>query len=78
MHLVYLQELSGKDQEKVTEVSRVRLELQEQIGHLEAERIAQGGMKEKINALEREIKGASCGLVSNSKHTLKFRDNPHN
>lgn len=53
-----LQELSGKDQEKVAEVSRVRVELQEQIGHLHAERTAQGGLKEKISALEREIKGA--------------------
>ena len=53
-----MQELSGKDQEKVAEVSRVRVELQEQIGHLQAERTAQGGLKEKISALEREIKGA--------------------
>lgn len=52
-----LQELSGKDQEKVAEVSRVRVELQEQIGHLQAERTAQGGLKERISALEREIKG---------------------
>ncbi|KAJ7984793.1 hypothetical protein DPEC_G00358460 [Dallia pectoralis] len=50
------QELSGKEQEKVAEVSRVRVELQEQIGHLQAERTAQGGLKEKIAALEREIK----------------------
>ncbi|XP_030255940.1 leucine-rich repeat-containing protein 45 [Sparus aurata] len=50
------QGLSGKDQEKVAEVSRVRVELQEQIGHLHAERTAQGGLKEKISALEREIK----------------------
>lgn len=54
---VLMQELSGKDQEKVAEVSRVRVELQEQIGHLHAERTAQGGLKEKISALEREIKG---------------------
>ncbi|XP_051927063.1 leucine-rich repeat-containing protein 45 [Hippocampus zosterae] len=64
------QELSGKDQEKVTEVSRVRLELQEQIGHLEAERIAQGGLKEKINALEREIKV----LSSNHREALLDKD----
>ncbi|XP_034716016.1 leucine-rich repeat-containing protein 45 isoform X1 [Etheostoma cragini] len=50
------QELSSKDQEKVAEVSRVKVELQEQIGHLQAERTAQGGLKEKICALEREIK----------------------
>ncbi|XP_032358758.1 leucine-rich repeat-containing protein 45 isoform X1 [Etheostoma spectabile] len=50
------QELSSKDQEKVAEVSRVKVELQEQIGHLQAERTTQGGLKEKICALEREIK----------------------
>ncbi|KAI1896646.1 hypothetical protein AGOR_G00096910 [Albula goreensis] len=50
------QELSGKEQEKVAEVSRVRVELQEQIGHLQAERTAQSGLKEKIAALEREMK----------------------
>ncbi|KAK2815448.1 hypothetical protein Q5P01_025915 [Channa striata] len=50
------QELAGKDQEKVAEVSRARVELQEQIGHLQAERTAQEGLKEKISALEREIK----------------------
>lgn len=54
---VFLQELSCKDQVRVAEVSRVRVELQEQIGHLEAERTAQVGLKEKISALEREIKG---------------------
>ncbi|XP_061612898.1 leucine-rich repeat-containing protein 45 isoform X2 [Phyllopteryx taeniolatus] len=64
------QELSGKDQEKVAEVSRVRLELQEQIGHLEAERIAQGGLKEKISALEREIKV----LSSNHREALLDKD----
>lgn len=51
------QELSGKDQEKVAEVSRVRVELQEQIGLLQAERTAQEGLKAKISALERELKG---------------------
>ncbi|XP_028826567.1 leucine-rich repeat-containing protein 45 isoform X2 [Denticeps clupeoides] len=50
------QELSGKEQDKMAEVARVRVELQEQIGHLLAERTAQGGLKEKIAALEREIK----------------------
>ncbi|XP_053196929.1 leucine-rich repeat-containing protein 45 [Scomber japonicus] len=60
------QELSSKDQEKVAEVSRVRVELQEQIGHLQAERTAQGGLKEKINALEREIKV----LSSNHREAL--------
>ncbi|ROJ44599.1 Leucine-rich repeat-containing protein 45 [Anabarilius grahami] len=50
------QDLAGKEQEKVSEVTRVRVELQEQIGHLQAERTAQGGLKEKIAALEREMK----------------------
>ncbi|XP_067100729.1 leucine-rich repeat-containing protein 45 isoform X1 [Osmerus mordax] len=53
------QELSGKDQERVAEVNRVRVELQEHMGHLQAERTAQGGLKEKIAALEREMKGLS-------------------
>lgn len=53
------QDLSGKEQDKVSEVTRVRVELQEQIGHLQAERTAQGGLKEKIAALEREIKALS-------------------
>ncbi|XP_036394257.1 leucine-rich repeat-containing protein 45 [Megalops cyprinoides] len=60
------QELSGKEQEKVAEVSRVRVELQEQIGHLQAERTAQGGLKEKIAALEREMKV----LASNHREAL--------
>uniref|UniRef100_A0A667X941 Leucine rich repeat containing 45 n=1 Tax=Myripristis murdjan TaxID=586833 RepID=A0A667X941_9TELE len=60
------QELSGKDQEKVAEVSRVRVELQEQIGHLQAERTAQGGLKEKISALEREMKV----LTSNHREAI--------
>ncbi|XP_077357809.1 leucine-rich repeat-containing protein 45 isoform X2 [Festucalex cinctus] len=64
------QELSGKDQEKVAEVSRVRVELQEQIGHLEAERIAQAGLKEKISALEREIKV----LSGNHREALLDKD----
>ncbi|XP_008277558.1 leucine-rich repeat-containing protein 45 [Stegastes partitus] len=64
------EELSGKDQEKVAEVSRVRVELQEQIGHLQAERTAQGGLKEKINALERELKV----LSSNHREALLDKD----
>ncbi|KAG2461112.1 LRC45 protein, partial [Polypterus senegalus] len=52
-----LQDLSGKEQEKVAEVNKVRVELQEQIGHLQAERTAQSGLKEKIASLEREMKG---------------------
>ncbi|RXN25958.1 leucine-rich repeat-containing 45 [Labeo rohita] len=54
------QELAGKEQEKVADVTRVRVELQEQIGHLQAERTAQGGLKEKIAALEREMKVLSA------------------
>ncbi|XP_077107524.1 leucine-rich repeat-containing protein 45 [Ranitomeya variabilis] len=50
------QELSKKDQEKVSEVTKVRVELQEQMGHLEAELTAQEGLKEKISALERQQK----------------------
>ncbi|XP_028286650.1 leucine-rich repeat-containing protein 45 [Parambassis ranga] len=64
------QELSGKEQEKVAEVSRVRVELQEQIGHLQAERTAQGGLKEKINALEREMKV----LTSNHREALRDKE----
>ncbi|XP_034427046.1 leucine-rich repeat-containing protein 45 isoform X3 [Hippoglossus hippoglossus] len=60
------QELLGKDQEKVAEVSQVRLELQEQIGHLQAERTLQRGLKEKICALERENKV----LSSNHREVL--------
>lgn len=59
--IMVFQELSGKNQEKVAEVSRVRVELQEQIGFLQAERTAQEGLKAKISALEREIKG-TCSL----------------
>lgn len=50
------QELSNKEQEKVAEVNKVRVELQEQVGHLEAERTAQEGLREKIAALERQLK----------------------
>lgn len=51
------QELSTKDQEKVAEVSRVRVELQEQSGRLQAERAAQEALREKVAALERRLKG---------------------
>lgn len=37
----------------------MKVELQEQIGHLLAEKTAQGALKEKISALEREIKGVT-------------------
>lgn len=51
------QELNSKEEEKVTEVNKVKVELQEQIGHLQAERTAQDGLREKIAALERQLKG---------------------
>lgn len=51
------QDLSSKEQEKVAEVNRVRVELQEQVGRLQAEQTAQEGLREKIAALERQMKG---------------------
>ncbi|NXI49653.1 LRC45 protein, partial [Chloroceryle aenea] len=53
------QDLSSKEEEKVTEVNKVKVELQEQIGHLQAERTAQDGLREKIAALERQLKALS-------------------
>ncbi|XP_029454911.1 leucine-rich repeat-containing protein 45 [Rhinatrema bivittatum] len=50
------QNLDEKEREKIAEVSKVRVELQEQIGHLQAEQTAQEGLKEKIAALERQQK----------------------
>ncbi|XP_021784147.1 leucine-rich repeat-containing protein 45 isoform X3 [Papio anubis] len=50
------QELSLKDQERVAEVSRVRVELQEQNGRLQAELAAQEALREKVAALERQLK----------------------
>ncbi|XP_045425703.1 leucine-rich repeat-containing protein 45 isoform X4 [Lemur catta] len=50
------QELSSKDQEKVAEVNRVRVELQEQNGRLQAELTAQEALREKVAALERQLK----------------------
>ncbi|XP_063149344.1 leucine-rich repeat-containing protein 45 [Candoia aspera] len=60
------QELSCKEQEKVSEVNKVRVELQEQTGRLEAERTAQEGLREKIAALERQLKV----LSSNHREAL--------
>lgn len=51
------QELSNKDQEKVVEVSRVRAELQEQMGRIQADLVAQEVLREKVAALERQLKG---------------------
>ncbi|XP_062482400.1 leucine-rich repeat-containing protein 45 isoform X3 [Pezoporus occidentalis] len=53
------QDLNSKEEEKVTEVNKVKVELQEQIGHLQAERTAQDGLREKIAALERQLKALS-------------------
>ncbi|XP_003274884.2 leucine-rich repeat-containing protein 45 [Nomascus leucogenys] len=50
------QELSLKDQERVAEVSKVRVELQEQNGRLQAELAAQEALREKAAALERQLK----------------------
>lgn len=41
----------------MAEVTRVRVELQEQIGRLQAELMAQETLKEKVAALERQLKG---------------------
>lgn len=51
------QELSNKDQEKVVEVARVRAELQEQMGRMQADLVAQEALREKVAALERQLKG---------------------
>ncbi|XP_057570036.1 leucine-rich repeat-containing protein 45 isoform X2 [Hippopotamus amphibius kiboko] len=64
------QELSSKDQEKVAEVTRVRLELQEQNGRLQAELTAQEALKEKVAALERQLKVIS----SDHREALLDRD----
>uniref|UniRef100_A0A8C3MS34 Leucine rich repeat containing 45 n=1 Tax=Geospiza parvula TaxID=87175 RepID=A0A8C3MS34_GEOPR len=60
------QYVDRKEEEKVTELNKVKVELQEQIGHLEAERTAQDGLREKIAALERQLKA----LSSNHRETL--------
>uniref|UniRef100_A0A452UP37 Leucine rich repeat containing 45 n=1 Tax=Ursus maritimus TaxID=29073 RepID=A0A452UP37_URSMA len=55
--LAHLEEkLRNKDQEKVAEVTRVRVELREQNGRLQAELTAQEALKEKVAALERQLK----------------------
>uniref|UniRef100_A0A8C5U8Q3 Leucine rich repeat containing 45 n=1 Tax=Malurus cyaneus samueli TaxID=2593467 RepID=A0A8C5U8Q3_9PASS len=60
------QDLDSKEEEKVAELNKVKVELQEQIGHLEAERAAQDGLREKIAALERQLKA----LSSNHREVL--------
>lgn len=41
----------------MVEVTRVRVEFQEQNGRLQAELAAQEGLKEKVAALERQLRG---------------------
>uniref|UniRef100_A0A8C5WFK0 Leucine rich repeat containing 45 n=1 Tax=Leptobrachium leishanense TaxID=445787 RepID=A0A8C5WFK0_9ANUR len=53
------QELAKREQQKMAEVTKARVELQERIGHLEAELTAQEGLKEKICSLERQLKAQS-------------------
>ncbi|NXX95478.1 LRC45 protein, partial [Centropus bengalensis] len=60
------QDLISKEEEKVTEVNKVKVELQEQIGRLQAERTAQDGLREKIAALERQMKA----LTNNHREAL--------
>ncbi|XP_045692999.1 leucine-rich repeat-containing protein 45 isoform X1 [Phyllostomus hastatus] len=67
------QELSGKDQEKVAEVTRVRVELQEQLGRLQAELTAQEALKEKVAALERRLKV----MASDHREALLDRESEH-
>lgn len=55
------QELRNKDQERVAEVTRVRVELQEQNGRLQAELAAQEALKEKAAALERQLRVTASG-----------------
>ncbi|NXT74949.1 LRC45 protein, partial [Zapornia atra] len=53
------QDLTSKEEEKVLEVNKVKVELQEQIGQLQVERTVQEGLREKIAALERQVKAMS-------------------
>ncbi|XP_008048092.1 leucine-rich repeat-containing protein 45 [Carlito syrichta] len=64
------QDLSNKDQEKVAEVSRVRVELQEQNGRLQAELAAQEAMREKVAAVERQMKA----MASDHREALLDRE----
>ncbi|XP_042525961.1 leucine-rich repeat-containing protein 45 [Dipodomys spectabilis] len=62
------QELNNKEQEKVAEVTRVRVELQEQMGRLQADLVAQEVLREKVMALERQLK------VISSEHRAALLD----
>ncbi|KAM4662735.1 leucine-rich repeat-containing protein 45 isoform 2-T2 [Discoglossus pictus] len=78
------QELAKKEQEKMSEVSKVRVELQERIGHLEAELATQEGLREKVSALERHQKVQSSshretlldkeGEISSLLERLRLKD----
>ncbi|NP_001184030.1 leucine-rich repeat-containing protein 45 isoform 1 [Xenopus tropicalis] len=50
------QELATKEEEKLSALTKVRVEFHEQIGHLEAQLATQEGLREKISALERQQK----------------------
>lgn len=41
----------------MAEVARVRVELQEQMGRMQADLVAQEVLREKVAALERQLKG---------------------
>ncbi|KAM9296090.1 leucine-rich repeat-containing protein 45 [Gastrophryne carolinensis] len=78
------QEMSKKDQEKVAEMTKIRVELQEHIGHLEAQLATQEGLKEKIAALERQQKAQANihrellldkeGEISSLMEKLRLKD----
>lgn len=67
------QEVSRKEQEKVAELNRVKVELQEQIGNLQVERTAQGALREKIAALEREMKGEPSRTCPSTQLSGRWR-----
>ncbi|XP_018090541.1 leucine-rich repeat-containing protein 45 isoform X2 [Xenopus laevis] len=50
------QELGTKEEEKVSALTKARVEFHEQIGHLEAQLSTQEGLREKISTLERQQK----------------------
>ncbi|XP_075436110.1 LOW QUALITY PROTEIN: leucine-rich repeat-containing protein 45 [Ascaphus truei] len=78
------QDVARREQEKVADVTKVRVELQEQIGHLEAELARHAGQAEKVCALERQQKvQASChrealldkeGDISSLLEKLRLKD----
>ncbi|XP_028332776.1 leucine-rich repeat-containing protein 45 [Gouania willdenowi] len=64
---VLQQELLSKDQERMAEVSTVRMEKQEELRHLQTEQV---GLLEKISTLEREYKV----LSTNHNETLQDKE----